>query len=116
MKVIKRKHRDKVIIELLSLIPVDEQFCEITLSEKDLSVHHIIPRRKGGNDDSDNLMVLNRKVHDMIDGKIKADPIIMEIYSMLLEKRKHERAIRTLEFNIEKTNERIKSLRNELKT
>ena len=113
MKVIKRRWKDKIVIELISLFPVDERFCEISLSEENLTVHHIIPKRKGGKDDLDNLMVLTRKIHDIVEKK--SNPQIMEIYNHLLEKRKLQRKIRTIEFNIEKEDNKINKLRKQIK-
>lgn len=114
MKVIKGKYKDKVIIELISLFPVDERFCEITLSKNNLGVHHIVPKRKGGNDDLDNLMVLTEKIHEIVEKK--SNPLVMEIYNNLLVKRKLQREIRTIEFNIEKIENKINELREEYKT
>ncbi len=113
MKVIKRRGRDKIVIELISLFPEDERFCEITLSKKNLSVHHIVPKRKGGNEDLDNLMVLTKKIHKIVEKK--SNPLVMEIYNELIKKRKLQRQIRTFDFNIEKMNENISELREEYK-
>lgn len=40
-------------------------------SAKDLEAHHIIPRRKGGADDLDNLTTLCKKCHDIADAHLK---------------------------------------------
>jgi predicted HNH restriction endonuclease len=42
--------------------------CEKTFPAKDLTVHHVVPRREGGSDELDNLVTLCPPCHDEIEG------------------------------------------------